>query len=38
MDNSNVELITKMVLEAVEKKKAAQSEAGFLVPIGDSCK
>lgn len=38
MDNSNVELITKMVLEAVEKKKAAQSEAGFLVPIGVSAR
>ena len=32
MDNSNVELITKMVLEAVEKKNAAQSGEGFLVP------
>lgn len=38
MDNSNVELITKMVLEAVEKKKAAQSEVGFLVPIGVSAR
>lgn len=38
MDNSNVELITKMVLEAVEKKKAAQSEEGFLVPIGVSAR
>lgn len=38
MDNSNVELITKMVLEAVEKKKAAQSETGFLVPIGVSAR
>ena len=38
MDNSNVELITKMVLEAVEKKKSAQSEAGFLVPIGVSAR
>ena len=38
MDNSIVELITKMVLEAVEKKKAAQSEAGFLVPIGVSAR
>ena len=33
MDNSNVELITKMVLEAVEKKNAAQSGECFLVPI-----
>ena len=38
MDNSTVELSTKMVLEAVEKKKAAQSEAGFLVPIGVSAR
>ena len=38
MDNSNVELITKMVLEAVEKKNAAQSGEGFLVPIGVSAK
>ena len=38
MDNSNVGLVTKMVLEAVEKKKAAQSEAGFLVPIGVSAR
>lgn len=38
MDNSNVELITKLVLEAVEKKKAAQSEKGFLVPIGVSAR
>ena len=36
MDNSNVELITKMVLEAVEKKNAAQSGEGFLVPTGVS--
>ena len=36
MDNSNVELITKMVLEAVEKKNAAQSGEGFLVPNGVS--
>ena len=38
MDNSNVELITKMVLEAVEKKNAAQSGEGFLVPIGVSAR
>lgn len=38
MDNSNVELITKMVLEAVEKKNATQSGEGFLVPIGVSAR
>ena len=38
MDNSNVELITKMALEAVEKKNAAQSGEGFLVPIGVSAR
>ena len=38
MDNSNVELITKMVLEAVEKKNAVQSGEGFLVPIGVSAR
>ena len=38
MDNSNVELITKMVLEAVEKKNAAQSGEVFLVPIGVSAR
>lgn len=38
MDNSNVELITKMVLEAVEKKNAAQSGESFLVPIGVSAR
>lgn len=38
MDNSNVELITKMVLEAVEKKNAGQSGEGFLVPIGVSAR
>ena len=38
MDNSNVELITKMVLEAVEKKNAAQSGEGFLVQIGVSAR
>lgn len=27
MDNSNVELITKMVLEAVEKKNAADRKS-----------
>ena len=35
MDNSNVELITKLVLEAVEKQKSSSGE-GYLVPIGVS--
>ena len=33
MDNSNVALITKLVLEAVEKQKSSD-DAGYLVPIG----
>lgn len=37
MDNSNVALITKLVLEAVEKQKTS-SEAGYLVPIGVSAR
>ena len=37
MDNSNVALITKLVLEAVEKQKASR-ETGFLVPIGVSAR
>ena len=32
MDNSNVALITKLVLEAVEKQKTSD-DAGYLVPI-----
>ncbi|MCQ5258571.1 phosphate propanoyltransferase, partial [Mediterraneibacter faecis] len=38
MDISNVELITYMVLDAVEKKNAAQSGEVFLVPIGVSAR
>lgn len=37
MDNSNVALITKLVLEAVEKQKTS-TEAGYLVPIGVSAR
>ena len=37
MDNSNVALITKLVLEAVEKQKSSD-DAGFLVPIGVSAR
>ena len=33
MDNSTVALITKLVLEAVEKQKSSD-DAGYLVPIG----
>ena len=34
MDNKNVALITKMVLEAIEQQKTAE-ENGYLVPVGD---
>ena len=37
MDNSNVALITKMVLEAIEKQKAS-AENGYLVPVGVSAR
>ena len=37
MDNNNVALITKMVLEAVEKQKAS-GDTGYLVPIGVSAR
>ena len=37
MDNSNVALITKLVLEAVEKQKSSD-DAGYLVPIGVSAR
>lgn len=36
MENNNIELITRMVLEAVEKTKAAGN--GFMVPIGVSAR
>ena len=32
MDNNNVALITKMVLEAIEHQKASE-ENGYLVPV-----
>ena len=38
MDNNNIALITKMVLEAVEKQKASDEGAGYLVPIGVSAR
>ena len=37
MDNSNVALITNLVLEAVEKQKSSD-DAGYLVPIGVSAR
>ena len=37
MDNSNVALITKLVLEAVEKQKSSD-DVGYLVPIGVSAR
>ena len=37
MDNSNGALITKLVLEAVEKQKSSD-DAGYLVPIGVSAR
>ena len=38
MDNNNVTLITKMVLEAVEKQKSSEKELGYLVPVGVSAR
>lgn len=37
MDNSNVALITKMVLEAVEKQKNTEN-TGYVVPVGVSAR
>lgn len=37
MDNNNVALITKMVLEAIEHQKASE-ENGYLVPVGVSAR
>ena len=37
MDNNNVALITKMVLDAIEGQKAAK-ENGFMVPVGVSAR
>lgn len=38
MDNSNVAMITKMVLEAVEKQQKLFEGPGFLVPVGVSAR
>ena len=38
MDNCNVELITKLVLEAFEKKQNKTDEPGYMVPIGVSAR
>ena len=38
MDTANVELITKMVLEALEGEKARRSPQGFMVPVGVSAR
>lgn len=37
MDNNNITMITKMVLEAVEKQKSSE-DTGYLVPIGVSAR
>lgn len=37
MDNGNVELITKMVLEAIDKQKTSDN-AGYMVPVGVSAR
>lgn len=37
MDNNNVALITRMVLEAVEKQKSG-GDTGFMVPVGVSAR
>ncbi|MBO5461353.1 MAG: phosphate propanoyltransferase [Ruminococcus sp.] len=37
MDNNNIALITKMVLEAIDKKNAS-NDNGYLVPIGVSAR
>lgn len=37
MDNNNVALITRMVLEAIEKQKGSE-ENGYLVPVGVSAR
>ena len=36
MENNNVELITRLVLEAIEKKENAGN--GYMVPIGVSAR
>lgn len=37
MDNGNVELITKMVLEAIDKQKTSDN-TGYMVPVGVSAR
>ena len=36
LDTNNVELITKLVIEALNRQEAEKSEKGFLVPVGVS--
>ena len=36
MDTNNIELITKLVIEALNKQEAEKSEKGYLVPVGVS--
>ena len=38
MDTANIELITKMVLEALEKQNMRHSPQGFMVPVGVSAR
>lgn len=38
MDTNNVELITKMVIEALNQQEAKKSSQGFLVPVGVSAR
>ena len=33
LDTNNVELITKLVIEALNRQEAEKSEKGFLVPV-----
>ena len=36
LDTNNIELITKLVIEALNKQEAEKSEKGYLVPVGVS--
>ena len=38
LDTNNVELITKMVIQALNQQEAKKSEQGFLVPVGVSAR
>lgn len=38
MDTNNIELITKMVIDAINQQEAKKSEQGFLVPVGVSAR